>query len=94
MFALLQLFQRTILAPLTLLTILTDWLDLLHRASTSATKVVDKGISNWESQIIADSTASNAAQSELAKAQADLATARAKRKTQDVVKTSEFTNTK
>lgn len=92
MFQLIQVFQRSVLLPLTFLTIITDWVNVLQRASTAGTKVVDREINNWEEQINTDSAELESMAADLKAAQQALAKSKATSKVKTITDASKFTS--
>ena len=82
MFQLIQVFQRSILLPLTLLTMFTDWITVMKRANDKAVIAVNNEIDNWDvqSQLDAEAVADATIQEELMAARKELATNKAKSK--------------
>ena len=82
MFQLIQVFQRSVLLPFTLVKILTDWLAVIERANDKAVSAVNNEIDNWDvqSQLDSEALADKAIQEQLAEAREQLAKSKAKSK--------------
>lgn len=91
MYNLFLVFQRTILLPLTLMTILTDWLNVIKLASDAGVKITNREIESWTEQSKEDVVALEALQTEMDKASKELAAQKAKRRVAQKKSATEIT---
>ena len=90
MYNLLLVLQRTILFPLTILTIGTDWLNVLKRLSDAGVTLADREIDALTEQSVKDVEALTAVKSDLDEAAEQLATRKAQRRVKSKVDASSF----
>ena len=90
MFNLLLVIQRTILIPLTMMTILTDWLARAKSVSDAGLILVDREVATWTEQSVQDVKAIEAVKSDLDEAAQQLAARKAQRKLKAKVDASSF----
>lgn len=91
MWQLIQLFQRTVLIPVTVLKILTDWLNVIENVSGAGIEIVNREVEGWKAQDQAQIEANKAIADELAEMRKQLAEHKAKSKVKSVSEAAKFT---